>query len=69
MKTSTGYAVKIIRKDGSSFLAQGNDGTLPAVYTRRSNAVEFKRDLSTHIDKSRMKVVRVSYSYPEELPA
>lgn len=68
MKTSTGYAVKITRDDGTTFLASSDRGLLPAVFSNRTYAVGFKRDLSTHIDNSRMKVVRVFYAYPEELP-
>lgn len=69
MKTRTGYAVKITRDDGTTFLASADRGLLPAVFSNLTYAVGFKRDISTHIEKARMKVVRVSYAYPEEMPA
>lgn len=59
----TGYAVEIVRKDGSTFLSSGGIGCFPAIWLRRRNrrfAVEYKRDLIRHGFKCRVVEVEVS---------
>lgn len=60
-----GWAVQIRRDNGTTFLAFGSTGILPAVFTnsQRKYAVKFKKDLirECNFTKLSARVVRVQF--------
>lgn len=60
-----GWAIKITRDDGTSFLASGAEGNFPVVWALRNRkyALKFKKELLAY--GMRSEIVKVSYTDPE----
>ncbi len=54
LKSRRGFSVAIRRDDRTEFLAGSGRGLLPPVFTRRKEAVAWKRDLQQHGFKCRV---------------
>lgn len=63
-----GWAVQVIRKDKTTFLASAGCGAYPAVWGERNrgSAVAYNRELREHVNKCR--VVRVRFTDPVVVP-
>ncbi len=63
-----GWAVQIIRKDKTTFLASAGCGCYPAVWGQRNRggAVAYNRELREHVNKCR--VVPVTFRDPVVMP-
>jgi len=58
------WAIKIRRKDGTAFLVTGGD-FMVKLFNGRTGALDYAEELGEHIERRRMKVVRVEVTIRE----